>query len=94
MAIIRYQLDSGRTPSYITDGGYFYDSSNETLIGIGSGGGTELTQAELLTYIKAMGTRKIIWADFEARSVSERVAMTDSESETLRDTWLSQKGIS
>ena len=94
MAIIRYQLDSGRTPSYITDGGYFYDSSNETLIGIGSGGGTELTQAELLTYIKAMGIRKIIWADFDAREISEQVAMTDSESEELRDAWLTRMGIS
>jgi len=94
MAIIRYQLESGNTPSYITDGGYFPDSSNETLIGIGSGGGTELTQAELLTYIKAMGIRKIVWADFEAREVRERVAMTDSECETLRDAWLIRMGIS
>ena len=94
MAIIRYQLESGNVPSYITNGGYFPNPSNETLIGIGSGGGTELTQAELLTYIKAMGIRKIIWVDFEARSVSERVAMTDSESEELRDTWLSRMGIS
>ena len=94
MAIIRYQLESGNVPSYITNGGYFPNSSNETLIGIGSGGGTELTQAELLTYIKAMGIRKEIWADFEAREVRERVAMTDSECETLRDQWLSDKGIS
>jgi hypothetical protein len=94
MAIIKYQLESGNVPSYITDGGYFPDSSNETLIGIGSGGGTELTQAELLTYIKAMGIRKIVWADFEAREVRERVAMTDSECETLRDAWLIRMGIS
>ena len=94
MAIIRYQLESGNVPSYITNGGYFPDSSNETLIGIGSGGGTELTQAELLTYIKAMSIRKEVWADFEAREVSGYVAMTDSENETIRNTWLSQKGIS
>ena len=94
MAIIRYQLESGNVPSYITNGGYFPNSSAETLIGIGSGGGTELTQAELLTYIKAMGIRKIIWADFDAREISEQVAMTDSESEELRDAWLTRMGIS
>ncbi len=98
MAIIRYQLESGNVPSYITNGGYFPDSSNETLIGIGSGGGTELTQAELLTYIKAMGIRKIIWegkeTGYEAREPSGYVAMTDSESEELRDAWLIRMGIS
>ena len=39
MAIIKYQLDSGRTPSYITDGGYYGVGSE--YVGIGSGGGTE-----------------------------------------------------
>ena len=118
MAIIRYQSDSGNTPSYITDGGYFYDPSDGTKIGIGSGGGTELTSAELLTYIKEMDARKITFFDNLEQSMAtaagesftssirvdaqdednltkiERAAKTDSEYETIRDAWLSQKGIS
>ena len=38
MAIIRYTLDSGSVPSYISDGGYFGNPANNDLIGIGSGG--------------------------------------------------------
>jgi hypothetical protein len=103
MAIIRYQLDNGNIPSYITDGGYFNDPSDGTKIGIGSGGGTELTSAELLTYIKEMDARKITFFDNLEQSMataagtaftSERAAKTDSEYETIRDAWLSQKGIS
>ena len=103
MAIIWYQLDNRNTPSYITDGGYFYDPSNESFIGIGSGGGTELTSAELLTYIKEMDARKITFFDNLERNMataagesftSDRATKTDSEYETIRDAWLSEKGIS
>ena len=83
MAIIRYQLESGRVPSYITDGGYFYNPSADTLIGIGSGGGTELTQAELLEYIKAIGGKTYDYVD-----------MTDAHCEAAMNDWLSNKGIS
>ena len=49
MAIIKYNLVNGQVPSYITGSGYFYDPRDKTYIGIGSGGGTELTKAELVT---------------------------------------------
>ncbi len=50
MAIIQYSLNSsGKTPDYIADGGYFLSAADGTFIGIGSGGGTEITQAALIT---------------------------------------------
>ena len=54
MAIIQYSLDSGRIPSYISDGGYFWNTSDNTLIGIGSGGGTTLSKADLTTRVLSM----------------------------------------
>ena len=53
MAIIKYNLVNRQKPSYITDGGYFHDPRDDTFIGIGSGGGTELTKAELVTRAQA-----------------------------------------
>ena len=54
MAIIKYSNNSsGQIPSYITDGGYFYDARDDTYIGIGSGGGTTLTKAELVTRMQS-----------------------------------------
>ena len=35
MAIIKYTLDNGNTPDYITNGGMFYNRSDSTYIGIG-----------------------------------------------------------
>ena len=43
MAVIRYPLVDRTTPSYITDGGYLINDSDGTIIGIGSGGGTDDT---------------------------------------------------
>ena len=51
MAIIQYTLVNGTAPSYITDGGYFKNPSDNTLIGIGSGGGTTLSKADLITRV-------------------------------------------
>ena len=63
MAIIKYSLVNRLKPSYITDGGYFYDSRDDTYIGIGSGGGTELTKAELVTRMQTFSTnpRSYTW---------------------------------
>ena len=47
MAIIKYTLDNKAIPSYISDGGYWGDVDDETLIGISesseSGGETIFT---------------------------------------------------
>tara|TARA_R100000781_G_scaffold1639_1_gene2795 strand:- start:161 stop:502 length:342 start_codon:yes stop_codon:yes gene_type:complete len=52
MAIIRYTLDSGSVPSYISDGGHFMNPADNTLIGIGSGGGTTIaSKSDLITYV-------------------------------------------
>jgi hypothetical protein len=90
MAIIKYQLDSGRTPSYITDGGY-YGVGNE-YIGIGSGGGTELTKSQLLSWVlSAHGS-----SPFQKQPPAYRsyVTMTDSEVTTMVNDWCTEKGIS
>ena len=51
MAIIKYTRSGGAKPNYITSSGdYFYNPNDRTFVGIGSGGGTEMTQAELITY--------------------------------------------
>ena len=54
MAVILYTLDNGNTPDYITNGGHFLNDADGTRIGIGSGGGTELTKAELIARQKTM----------------------------------------
>ena len=54
MAIIKYSLDNGRIPGYINDGGYYPNSSDNTIIGIGSGGGTVLSKSELITRVLAI----------------------------------------
>ena len=55
MPIIKYTLVNGQAPSGITDGGWFRNRADNTLIGIGSGVGTELTKAELITRMQEMG---------------------------------------
>ena len=94
MAIIRYQLDSGSIPSYITDGGWFPNSpSTNYLIGIGSGGGTEMTKSELLDYVLAQH------ASTPYKTVNEyqpelKTSMTNAEVTTLVNDWCTARGIS
>tara|TARA_R110002020_G_scaffold105667_1_gene246343 strand:- start:346 stop:630 length:285 start_codon:yes stop_codon:yes gene_type:complete len=94
MAIIRYQLDSGSIPSYITDGGWFPDSpSANYLIGIGSGGGTEMTKSELLDYVLTQH------ASTPYKTVNEyqpelKTSMTNAEVTTLVNDWCTARGIS
>jgi len=55
MAIIKYELDGGETPNYITEGHYFYgDDTSGDIIGIGSGGGTVMSKSELITFAIAL----------------------------------------
>tara|TARA_R100000306_G_scaffold23005_1_gene26329 strand:- start:442 stop:717 length:276 start_codon:yes stop_codon:yes gene_type:complete len=91
MAIIRYQLDNGNTPSYITDGGHFYSGNN--LIGIGSGGGTEISKSDLLTYVLSLHAS----TPYKTRDSDQM--LTDTNMNTtqvtgLVNSWCSVRGIS
>ena len=93
MAIIKYQLDTGRIPSYITDGGYFPVGND--YIGIGSGGGTELTKSALLSYVMTQhnsSTFQKITESYTAAPIQED--MSDSEVTTMVNNWCTARGIS
>ena len=93
MAIIKYQLDTGRIPSYITDGGYFPVGND--LVGIGSGGGTELSKSELLSYVMTQhnsSTFQKITESYTAAPIQED--MSDSEVTTMVNNWCTARGIS
>ena len=97
MPIIKYTTaaTNGRVPSYITDGGYFYDPNDDAFIGIGSGGGTELTKAELVT--RAQGFSHVTHTSLNSageEDLSTIRAVTSAEYETQVNTWCSARGIS
>ena len=97
MAIIKYTLVNGQTPSGITDRGYWHNPTDETFIGIGSGVGTEISKADLKTYVKSL---KSIVAmrhiEYDGSTPVELVNRepTDAEIESQIDAWCSARGIS
>jgi hypothetical protein len=93
MAVIKYTLDNSTTPAYITDGGYFRNPSDNTFIGIGSGGGTELTKAEVITRQKTLSNKYMEFND-EQEIISTLRNMTDAEIESKINNWYTAKGIS
>ena len=108
MAVIKYTLDSSTTPAYITDGGYFRNPSDDTLIGIGSGGGTELTKAELVTRVQSFSALYPKSFTFDALNdageglplgyrqhidTSTIRPFTDAEYETQVNDWCTSKGL-
>ena len=94
MAIIKYTLNSGTTPSYISDGGYFVHPTDRTYVGVGSGGGTELSKTELKTYAKTLPDVWYLGFDSSGLNVTTSRAYTDAELESLVDEWCSNRGIS
>ncbi len=88
MAIIKYQIENRRCPSFITDGGYFPVGND--LIGIGSGGGTELSKSQLLAYVMADHNS----TTYTKVVRNEIVDMSDSEVTTMVNNWCTWKGIS
>ena len=88
MAIIKYHIENRRCPSYITDGGYFPVGND--LIGIGSGGGTELSKSQLLSYVMA-DHNSTTYTKFVR---GEFVDMSDSEVTTMVNNWCTWKGVS
>tara|TARA_R110000751_G_scaffold216192_2_gene319545 strand:- start:478 stop:762 length:285 start_codon:yes stop_codon:yes gene_type:complete len=94
MPIIKYTLDDGNKPSGITDGGYYYDPRDDTYIGIGSGGGTELTKAEFVTRMQSFSDC-INWTP--PMSQNNWVGdpdLTEAEYEAKVNEWCSARGIS
>ena len=108
MAIIKFNLVNSQVPSYITDGGYFYDARDDTYIGIGSGGGTELTKAELVTRMQTFSDlypATFTWDAVTVPDSRERYnpnhlnpstirRVTEAEYETKVNDWCSARGIS
>lgn len=95
MAIIRYQLESGSIPSYISDGGYFARGNDK--IGIGSGGGTVLSKSELLSYVLSQHAsspyRKPSTSWLNTAS-GDLIDMTNAEVTTLVNDWCTARGVS
>ena len=92
MRIIKYTLVNGQTPSGITDGGWFLNSADNTLIGIGSGVGIELTKAELITRMQEMGG-KYLEMNQGAEDLSTLRDKTNSEIESDVNAWCTSKGL-
>ena len=94
MAVIRYSLDSGSIPDYISDGGYFLNSADDTMIGVGSGGGTVIAgQSDLVTYVLS------IHASYPYKSCSDWTTETPSTLNTSEVTaivnnWCTARSIS
>jgi len=107
MAIIKYSLDNGRIPSYISDGGYFLNDSavdasgnvtytgDSTRVGIGSGGGTELTKAQLLNHVLTIHGQRP-WYDRSGISDDAPLgrAYTNDEITAQVNAWCTLKGVS
>ena len=99
MDIIKFILVNSQVPSYITDGGYFYDARDDTYIGIGSGGGTELTKAELVTRMQTFSDlypTTFTWDELDdgLMDTSTIRRVTEAEYETRVNEWCSARGIS
>ena len=99
MAIIKFNLVNSQVPSYITDGGYFYDARDDTYIGIGSGGGTELTKAELVTRMQTFSDlypTTFTWDELDdgLMDTSTIRRVTEAEYETRVNERCSARGIS
>ena len=99
MAIIKFNLVYSQVPSYITDGGYFYDARDDTYIGIGSGGGTELTKAELVTRMQTFSDlypTTFTWDELDdgLMDTSTIRRVTEAEYEKKVNDWCTDRGIS
>ena len=91
MAIIKYTssineiTSSASPPSGISDGGHFYDAENNLAIGVGTGGGTEITKAELITYVVSLDI---------ANPPNLGTLATNAEKTTMANDWCTARGIS
>ena len=94
MAIIQYSLNSsGKTPDYITDGGYFLSGADGTFIGIGSGGGTEISQSQLLTRVLTINAAYPIssWEDYDEDPLETIVVLNNDGVTSLVNAWCAER---
>ena len=104
MAIIKYSFVNGehgnRRPLGLSDHGYFHHLVDDTWIGVGSGVGTELTVAQLKTYVKDVRDNDPAMAYEENPPLAPGSGThvwrdyTDAEIDTMVDDWCSARGIS
>ena len=90
--IIKYTLENNQTPSYVTDGGYFYNDATEELIGVGTDASKEITQEQLQTYVLNMHTSPLPntpFLKFNAFAFDSRfnTVMTEAEVLTMVNEW-------
>lgn len=103
MAVLEYMLirevDRMRTPSWIEDGGYFYDPDNFTMVGWSPDEGQreyyvpdsvlELTKAQLSTRLLDIHSRYPMQKRNE--ETFESTTMTEQEVVALSDQWYDSK---
>ena len=97
MAIIKYTLVNGQTPSGLSSRGDWRNPVEDTFIGVGSGLGTELSIAELKTYVKALrSVTNLRHIEYDEDTGVETVnrQYTDAEIESSVDAWCTARGIS
>tara|TARA_Y100001951_G_scaffold95834_1_gene93739 strand:- start:128 stop:421 length:294 start_codon:yes stop_codon:yes gene_type:complete len=97
MAIIKYTLVNGQTPSGLSSRGDWHSPVEETYIGVGSGLGTELSIAELKTYVKGLKSiTNMLYMEYDGDTpvVTVNRQYTDAEIESAVDAWCTAKGIS
>jgi len=99
MAIIKFNLVNRQVPSYITGSAHFYDARDDTYIGIGSGGGTELTKAELVTRMQTFSDlypTTFTWDELDGDRMDTSTVrrVTEAEYETKVNNWCTERGIS
>ena len=92
MAIIKYTLDNKAIPSYISDGGYWGDVDDSTLIGVGSGGGETISQSDLITRVLGIHTRYPFVTSVS--NIADETELSNSEVTELVNNWCTAKGVS
>jgi hypothetical protein len=95
MAIIKYTLDNKAIPGYISDGGYWGDVDDETLIGISESsesGGETISQADLITRVLDIHTRYPFVTSVS--NIADETELSNSEVTELVNNWCTAKGVS
>ena len=101
---IRYSLVDGTVPNYISDGGYFKNSVDQSLIGLAyadtypsvttEGSIAKLTRSELLNYVLANHANKSYTKQPLDLGNSVEVDMNDAEVTALVTAWCTERSIS
>jgi hypothetical protein len=94
MAIIKYTLDNKAIPSYISDGGYWGDVDDSTLIGVGESesGGETISQADLITRVLGIHTRYPFVTSVS--NIADETELSNSQVTELVNNWCTAKGVS